>query len=102
MDLLVSNFELSEESTAQMLWVVGGTGFAHVESLLDDVVKKRIRRPVTFMWTGRNRDRPLQRHVRARTRPPDRGRRYVPHCERRVGGPQALPPTKSRSGRRFP
>jgi CDP-4-dehydro-6-deoxyglucose reductase/terephthalate 1,2-dioxygenase reductase component len=39
-----------------MLCVVGGTGFAPVKSLLDDLAKKGIRRPVTLLWGGRNRD----------------------------------------------
>lgn len=55
-ELPFGNFELREESTAPMLCVVGGTGFAPVKSLLDDMVKKGIRRPVTLIWGGRNRD----------------------------------------------
>jgi CDP-4-dehydro-6-deoxyglucose reductase/terephthalate 1,2-dioxygenase reductase component len=37
-----------------MLCVVGGTGFAPVKSLLDDMAKKRVQRPVTLFWGGRN------------------------------------------------
>jgi CDP-4-dehydro-6-deoxyglucose reductase/terephthalate 1,2-dioxygenase reductase component len=37
-----------------MLCVVGGTGFAPVKSLLDDMLKKRIQRPVTLIWGGRD------------------------------------------------
>jgi CDP-4-dehydro-6-deoxyglucose reductase/terephthalate 1,2-dioxygenase reductase component len=55
-ELPFGNFELREASTAPMLCVVGGTGFAPVKSLLDDMVKKGIRRPVTLIWGGRNRD----------------------------------------------
>jgi NAD(P)H-flavin reductase len=44
-----------EESSAPMLCVVGGTGFAPVKSLLDDLVKKKVQRPVTLIWGGRNR-----------------------------------------------
>jgi CDP-4-dehydro-6-deoxyglucose reductase/terephthalate 1,2-dioxygenase reductase component len=55
-ELPYGNFELREESTAPMLCVVGGTGFAPVKSLLDDMVKKGIKRPVTLVWGGRNRD----------------------------------------------
>jgi CDP-4-dehydro-6-deoxyglucose reductase/terephthalate 1,2-dioxygenase reductase component len=54
-ELPFGNFELREDSTAPMLCVVGGTGFAPVKSLLDDLVKKRIHRPVTLMWGGRDR-----------------------------------------------
>jgi NAD(P)H-flavin reductase len=38
-----------------MLCVVGGTGFAPVKSLLDDMAKKAIRRPVTLVWGARDR-----------------------------------------------
>jgi CDP-4-dehydro-6-deoxyglucose reductase/terephthalate 1,2-dioxygenase reductase component len=55
-ELPFGNFQLREESTAPMLCVVGGTGFAPVKSLLDDVLKKRIQRPVTLLWGSRNRD----------------------------------------------
>jgi CDP-4-dehydro-6-deoxyglucose reductase/terephthalate 1,2-dioxygenase reductase component len=54
-ELPFGNFELSEDSTAPMLCVVGGTGFAPVKSLLDDMVKKGVKRPVTLVWGGRNR-----------------------------------------------
>ena len=53
-ELPYGNFELKEESTAPMLCVVGGTGFAPVKSLLDDMVKKRVQRPVTLIWGGRD------------------------------------------------
>ena len=46
-ELPFGQFELREESTAPMLCVVGGTGFAPVKSLLDHMIKKGIRRPVT-------------------------------------------------------
>ncbi|MDB5872746.1 MAG: Ferredoxin--NAD(+) reductase-like protein [Ramlibacter sp.] len=54
-ELPFGNFELREESAAPMLCVVGGTGFAPVKSLLDDLVKKGIRRAVTLIWGGRDR-----------------------------------------------
>lgn len=53
-ELPYGNFELREESESPMLCVVGGTGFAPVKSLLDDMVKKGIRRPVTLIWGSRN------------------------------------------------
>ena len=49
------DFELREESTGPLLCVAGGTGFAPVKSLLDDLLKKGVRRPVTLIWGGRNR-----------------------------------------------
>lgn len=54
-ELPFGNFELREESAAPMLCVVGGTGFAPVKSLLDDMLKKGIKRSVTLVWGGRNR-----------------------------------------------
>lgn len=53
-ELPFGNFELKEETSAPMLCVVGGTGFAPVKSLLDDLVKKGVKRPVTLVWGGRN------------------------------------------------
>jgi CDP-4-dehydro-6-deoxyglucose reductase/terephthalate 1,2-dioxygenase reductase component len=53
-ELPFGSFELREESSAPMLCVVGGTGFAPVKSLLDDMLKKRIVRPVTLIWGGRD------------------------------------------------
>lgn len=49
------DFELREESSGPLLCVAGGTGFAPVKSLLDDLLKKGVRRPVTLVWGGRNR-----------------------------------------------
>lgn len=54
-ELPYGNFELKEESTAPMLCVVGGTGFAPVKSLLDDMAKKKVQRPVTLVWGGRDK-----------------------------------------------
>jgi NAD(P)H-flavin reductase/ferredoxin len=54
-ELPYGNFELKEETAAPMLCVVGGTGFAPVKSLLDDMVKKGVKRPVTLVWGGRDR-----------------------------------------------
>jgi len=54
-ELPYGNFELKEASSAPMLCVVGGTGFAPVKSLLDDMVKKAVHRPVTLVWGGRDR-----------------------------------------------
>jgi len=54
-ELPFGSFELREEADAPMLCVVGGTGFAPVKSLLDDMLKKGIRRPVTLVWGARDR-----------------------------------------------
>jgi hypothetical protein len=47
-----------QEPTARLLCVVGGTGFAPVKSPLDDMGKNRPKRPVTLVWSGRNRKSP--------------------------------------------
>ncbi len=54
-ELPYGSFELRKDTAAPMLCVVGGTGFAPVKSLLDDMQKKGIKRPVTLIWGGRNR-----------------------------------------------
>jgi len=54
-ELPFGQFELREASTAPMLCVVGGTGFAPVKSLLDHMHKKGLRRPVTLVWGARDR-----------------------------------------------
>jgi NAD(P)H-flavin reductase/ferredoxin len=54
-ELPYGDFELKEESNSPMLCVAGGTGFAPVKSLLDDMAKKGVRRPVSLVWGGRNR-----------------------------------------------
>ena len=53
-ELPFGNFELKEAAATPMLCVVGGTGFAPVKSLLDDLVRKGVQRPVTLIWGGRN------------------------------------------------
>jgi CDP-4-dehydro-6-deoxyglucose reductase/terephthalate 1,2-dioxygenase reductase component len=55
LELPFGAFELKEESASPMLCVVGGTGFAPVKSLLDDMVKKHVKRAVTLIWGARDR-----------------------------------------------
>lgn len=54
-ELPFGSFELQEEDVRPMVCVVGGTGFAPVKSLLDDMAKKGIGRPVTLVWGARDR-----------------------------------------------
>lgn len=54
-ELPFGSFELREDAAAPMLCVAGGTGFAPVKSLLDDMVKKGAKRAVTLVWGGRDR-----------------------------------------------
>lgn len=53
-ELPFGSFELKEASTAPMVCVAGGTGFAPVKSLLDHMAKQGVRRQVTLLWGGRD------------------------------------------------
>jgi CDP-4-dehydro-6-deoxyglucose reductase/terephthalate 1,2-dioxygenase reductase component len=53
-ELPYGNFGRTEDTEAPMLCIVGGTGFAPVKSLLDEMIKKRIERRVTLIWGARN------------------------------------------------
>jgi NAD(P)H-flavin reductase len=46
-------FSLQEEQARPVVFVAGGTGFAPVKSILDDMLKRRIDRPVTLIWAAR-------------------------------------------------
>lgn len=48
------SFGLREDSQAPLVFVAGGTGFAPIKSILDDMVKRGdSQRPVTLLWGGR-------------------------------------------------
>lgn len=47
------SFGLREGSTAPVVCVAGGTGFAPIKSMLDDMVKRRVSRPVWLFWGAR-------------------------------------------------
>jgi len=53
-ELPYGHFALREDSDAPMLCVAGGTGFAPLKSLLDDMARRRIARPVTLVWGARD------------------------------------------------
>ena len=55
-ELPYGNFELREEASAPLVFVAGGTGFAPVKSVLDDIVKRRVVRPITLFWGARTGD----------------------------------------------
>ncbi|MES2183666.1 MAG: 2Fe-2S iron-sulfur cluster-binding protein [Pseudomonadota bacterium] len=46
-------FCLQEDSAKPIVFVAGGTGFAPVKSILDDMAKRRIERPITLVWGAR-------------------------------------------------
>lgn len=44
---------LDTASTRPIVFVAGGTGFAPIKSILDDMAKRRVERPVTLVWGAR-------------------------------------------------
>lgn len=44
---------LDSASTRPLVFVAGGTGFAPAKSLIDDMAKRRIARPITLIWGAR-------------------------------------------------
>ncbi|VWX58256.1 Terephthalate 1,2-dioxygenase, reductase component 2 [Burkholderiales bacterium 8X] len=44
---------LDPDSTRPIVFVAGGTGFAPVKSILDDMAKKKVQRPITLIWGAR-------------------------------------------------
>lgn len=53
-ELPFGQVEISNESDDPLLCVCGGTGFAPVKSLLDDMAKQKSSRPVTLIWGSRD------------------------------------------------
>jgi CDP-4-dehydro-6-deoxyglucose reductase/terephthalate 1,2-dioxygenase reductase component len=47
---------LDVDSPQPIVFVAGGTGFAPIQSILDDMAKRRIERPVTLIWGARRAD----------------------------------------------
>lgn len=44
---------LAADDTRPIVFVAGGTGFAPVKSILDDMLKKRVQRDITLIWGAR-------------------------------------------------
>jgi CDP-4-dehydro-6-deoxyglucose reductase/terephthalate 1,2-dioxygenase reductase component len=53
-ELPFGHVALGEDETRPLVFVAGGTGFAPVKSILDDLLKRRARRPVTLIWGARD------------------------------------------------
>lgn len=47
---------LDEAATRPIVFVAGGTGFAPVKSIIDDMAKRRVERPITLLWGARKAD----------------------------------------------
>lgn len=54
-ELPYGQVELDLDQASPLLCVCGGTGFAPVKSLLDDLVKRKSARPVTLVWGSRDK-----------------------------------------------
>ncbi|MEJ7928952.1 FAD-binding oxidoreductase [Ramlibacter sp. AN1015] len=80
-ELPFGHFELREEAGLPMVCVAGGTGFAPVKSLLDDIAKKKIARPVTLVWGGRTRESLYLLSVVERWQKVLPGFRFIPTVE---------------------
>ena len=52
-ELPFGNVALEEDDTRPIVFVAGGTGFAPVKSILDDMMKRKILRPITLIWGAR-------------------------------------------------
>ncbi|MFI5446939.1 2Fe-2S iron-sulfur cluster-binding protein [Polaromonas sp. UC242_47] len=53
-ELPFGHVALREDETRPIVFVAGGTGFAPVKSILDDLLKRRVQRPVTLIWGARD------------------------------------------------
>ncbi|MES2686327.1 MAG: 2Fe-2S iron-sulfur cluster-binding protein [Pseudomonadota bacterium] len=53
-ELPFGHVALREDDTRPIAFIAGGTGFAPVKSILDDLLKRRIQRPVTLIWGARD------------------------------------------------
>jgi len=54
-ELPFGQVELDPDKTAPLLCVCGGTGFAPVKSLLDDLARRKSTRPITLVWGARDK-----------------------------------------------
>jgi NAD(P)H-flavin reductase/ferredoxin len=52
-ELPFGNVALASEDMRPIVFVAGGTGFAPVKSILDDMLKKRVQREITLIWGAR-------------------------------------------------
>lgn len=52
-ELPFGHVALADDDTRPIVFVAGGTGFAPVKSILDDMLKKRVQRDITLIWGAR-------------------------------------------------
>ncbi|MBO9513425.1 MAG: 2Fe-2S iron-sulfur cluster binding domain-containing protein [Variovorax sp.] len=54
LELPFGHVALDPEDTRPIVFVAGGTGFAPVKSILDDMMRKRVQRPIALVWGVRD------------------------------------------------
>ncbi|HEX2546070.1 MAG TPA: CDP-6-deoxy-delta-3,4-glucoseen reductase [Ramlibacter sp.] len=54
-EIPLGSFFLRENSTKPIVMIASGTGFAPIQSILLDMMRRKIERPVTLYWGGRKR-----------------------------------------------
>ena len=64
----LGTFFLREDSDKPIVFVASGTGFAPIKAIIEHMIHKNIRRPMTLYWGGR-RPRDLYMHELAKTWP---------------------------------
>ena len=64
----LGTFFLREDSPKPIVFVASGTGFAPIKAIIEHMIHKNIRRPMTLYWGGR-RPRDLYMHDLAKTWP---------------------------------
>jgi CDP-4-dehydro-6-deoxyglucose reductase len=55
-EMPLGSFYLREDSTAPMLMVCSGTGFAPIQAMVEDSLARGMTRPIELYWGGRRRD----------------------------------------------
>ena len=53
-ELAHGDFRLREDSARGLLFVAGGTGFAPIKSIIDDMLRRGVQRDITLYWGARN------------------------------------------------
>ncbi len=53
-ELAHGDFRLREDDDRPLLFVAGGTGFAPIKSILDDMLRRGVQRDITLYWGARN------------------------------------------------
>lgn len=77
-ELAHGDFHLREEGVRPLLFVAGGTGFAPIKSILDDLLQRAVERDITLYWGARDAAGLYAPEVVARWQRRLPGLRYLP------------------------